>query len=138
LVLKAALERSKVFITEARGKKVAFLREAARRMGLTEGLSIAKARLGWDRNVHPPCEEVISRAAFPPEEWIGLASGLIGARGRIWVMLGHHAAEEYPQDPGAWLRRMPEGLAVEVDHEYVLPLTGAKRRLIGVRSVVTC
>ena len=134
LVVKALRPDLEVTLTEARRKKVSFLRQAAREMDLSSGLEIRHLRLGWEegggRELWP---EVVSRAAFPPKEWIRLGAPLVTPGGRLWICTGtphpdiddeEDASDEELAD---WL---PEGFSLGPAHTYLLPGCGRMRRLV--------
>jgi 16S rRNA (guanine527-N7)-methyltransferase len=142
LVLKALRPELAVTLTEARRRKVSFLRQAAREMGLESGLDIQWRRLGWEPNEPAQADpgpggegrwdEVISRATFPPGEWIAQGAGLVAPGGRLWIMAGqpHGQTEEAPGwQPGA----LPAGLSLELRHAYRLPFCGLQRWLLSLR-----
>jgi 16S rRNA (guanine527-N7)-methyltransferase len=128
LVIKAALPGIRVTLTEARRKKVSFLKSAAREMKLEEGLEIRWERLGWDAPGEPRWEEVMSRAALPPREWLEAGAGLVAPGGRIWVLLGAHDAGQGEDDPES-----PKGFVKESRVVYHHPFTGTPRALLAYR-----
>jgi 16S rRNA (guanine527-N7)-methyltransferase len=136
LVLKALLPGLEVTLTEARRKRVSFLRQAAREMELEEGLSIRWARLGWEDKSSPSQElgltqELISRATFPPETWIQQGACLVAPGGRLWLMAGQ------PHGSGdaalTWERAVPSGFELESVQAYRLPFCGLERWLVAYR-----
>lgn len=138
LVLKALQPQLEVTLTEARRKRVSFLKQAAREMGLGPGLDIRWQRLGWnsdgsgeDRAVET-WQEVISRASFPPEVWLEAGAGLVAVGGRLWIMAGQpHGPPEQPPDVA---RRVPlAGFELDRMERYQLPFCGLQRWLIGLR-----
>jgi 16S rRNA (guanine527-N7)-methyltransferase len=128
LVIKAALPRLKVTLTEARRKKVSFLKSAAREMNVEGGLEIRWERLGWNAPSLAHWEEVMSRAALPPREWLAAGAGLVAPGGRIWVLLGAHDASEGAEDPES-----PKGFVRESRMIYHHPFTGTPRALLSYR-----
>jgi 16S rRNA (guanine527-N7)-methyltransferase len=137
LVIKALLPQAQVTLTEARHKKVSFLRQAAREMGIGEGLEIRHQRVVprepadgavWD--------EVLSRAAFPVEAWIEVGAPMVGPGGRLWIFSGqpHGDAEDLPSLEAF---RMSAAAGFEVDSEvgYRLPFTGRHRSLVALRRL---
>ncbi len=138
LVLKALRPDLEVTLTEARRKRVTFLKQAAREMDLGPGLDIRWQRLGWEAEgtpgQHPKevWQEVISRASFPPEVWLEAGAGLVSVGGRLWIMAGQpHGPAEQPPD----LARQPPPTGFELDRSvrYQLPFCGLQRWLIGLR-----
>ncbi|MFC1654813.1 16S rRNA (guanine(527)-N(7))-methyltransferase RsmG [Myxococcota bacterium] len=140
MVVRALRPDLRVTLTEARRKKVSFLKQAAREMGLTEGLEIRHQRLGWDagadRELWP---EVVSRAAFPPSEWIRLGAPLVAPGGRLWVCSGPPHPEVDDAGEEGVLKDLddclPEGFSQGPIHDYRLPACGRRRLLVTlVRS----
>lgn len=135
LVIKALRPGLSVRLTEARRRRASFLRRAASAMGLLDGLQIECRRLGWEHGQSLRSQEVLSRATFPPREWLRQGAGLVEPGGRLWLYLGHHLAGEEVsrgQLPGA-----PEGFTREQVHRYQLPFSGRKRLLVSYRSLAT-
>ncbi|HOX43695.1 MAG TPA: 16S rRNA (guanine(527)-N(7))-methyltransferase RsmG [Myxococcota bacterium] len=147
LVLKALRPELRVTLTEARHKRVAFLRAALREMGLHEGegLELRWSRVGWTE----PCraaeawDEVISRAVAPPAQWVRAAAPLVAPGGRLWVMSGAPHADDGDGEQGgegsAEPAGPPEGWALapgfrlEQVLPYTLPFCGLARRLVAIR-----
>ena len=136
LVLKALLPGLEVTLTEARRKRVSFLRQAAREMELEKGLTIRWARLGWEAKSSPTEElglsqELISRATFPPETWIQQGAGLVEPGGRLWLMAGQpHGSGDVAL---TWERSVPLGFELESVQAYRLPYCGLERWLVAYR-----
>lgn len=138
LVLKVLLPELSVTLTEARRKRVSFLKQAAREMGLGPGLDIRWQRLGWGSDQPSPdgpeetWQEVISRASFPPEIWLEAGAGLVAVGGRLWIMAGQpHGPPDQPPD----LALSIPVAEFELDRSvrYQLPFCGLQRWLIGLR-----
>jgi 16S rRNA (guanine527-N7)-methyltransferase len=133
LVVAALRPDVQVTLTEARRKKVSFLKQAAREMGVTS-MEIRHRRLGWDDgSVGEQWPEVVSRAAFPPPEWIRQGAPLVAAGGRLWICSGTPHPRVDDEDY-AWLEELeenlPEGFSPGPVHEYILPQSGRHRRLV--------
>lgn len=134
LVVSALRPDVQVTLTEARRRKVSFLKQAAREMGITKGLKIVNRRLGWDdRSVEQRWPEVVSRAAFPPPEWIRLGAPLVADGGRLWICSGTPHPKVDDEDY-TWLDdlkgSLPEGFSAGPVHDYLLPQSGRRRRLV--------
>jgi len=101
---------------EPRHKRAAFLRATGAKLGLAPRVRIVEAR------VDPaapsldgmPFDVAVSRATFAPPEWLRVGRALAA---RVIVMTARDA-------PPA-----PEGLRAVAARDYVLPSTGAPRRL---------
>lgn len=133
LVIKAMCPETEVRLTEARRRKVSFLRRAASSMDLLPGLVIECRRLGWPRNRPALAGEVLSRATFPPREWMRQGAGLVEPAGRLWLYLGHHLADEGRTDEH--VPEAPEGFVLERRHHYRLPFSDRRRTLVSYRRV---
>lgn len=120
MIVKVLRPSLAVTLLEARHKRVAFLRQAARTLDLT--LAIEWGRLEEHRGLYT---EVISRAVFPPEEWVAKGPSLVGPGGRLWVMV----AEEMPS------LAAPPGFGAEAPIAYVLPFSQQKRHLMAFRRL---
>lgn len=133
LVVAALRPDLKVTLTEARRKKVSFLKQAAREMGLSS-LDIRHQRLGWDdAGMGEQWPEVVSRAAFPPPEWIRMGAPLVAAGGRLWICSGTPHPKVDDEDY-AWMDdlegNLPKGFKPGPVHDYILPKSGRQRRLV--------
>ncbi len=138
LVLKALRPELKVTLTEARRKRVSFLKQAVREMGLDQGLEIRWERLGWEKSEQEDehWEEVVSRAAFPPEVWLEKGAPLVGRGGRLWVMAGqpHGRGAGAVDQSKAFLKEgLPAGFSIQTFQTYRLPFCGKERWLVGLR-----
>jgi 16S rRNA (guanine527-N7)-methyltransferase len=90
-VLPLALLRtsSQFTLFEPIGKKVAFLRTAVRELGLGSRVKVVPAALRpQDATAGPVFDVALSRATFPPAEWLSLARRLVppGQGGRIFAL----------------------------------------------------
>lgn len=134
LIVSALRPDVQVTLTEARRKKVSFLKQAAREMGISTGLEIINRRLGWeDTSDEQQWTEVVSRAAFPPPEWIRLGAPLVADGGRLWICSGTPHPEVDDGDNGLigdLGDNLPEGFSAGPVHEYFLPQSGRRRRLV--------
>jgi 16S rRNA (guanine527-N7)-methyltransferase len=140
LVLKALRLDLRVTLSEARHKRVTFLRAAIREMGLAEGegLEVRWGRLGWSQAgpAEEVWQEVISRAVAPPAEWVQGGASLVAPGGRLWIMSGSPHADSEPDpsasgEPSGW--RLAEGFRLESTWPYRLPFCGLERQLVALR-----
>ena len=112
LVLQLLRPEWQLSLVEPRSKRVAFLRTAIGQLRL--GSKVVGGRS--DGIGAGACELAVSRATFPPEEW--LAEGARLARRGVWVLLARGSA---PTLDG-WQT------TIEVDYEW--PLTRVPRRAL--------
>jgi 16S rRNA (guanine527-N7)-methyltransferase len=111
----------RVTLVEPLAKRTAFLRTALGAVGradvtLERARSQALAgRRAWD--------VAVSRATLAPAAWLDVGTSLAAPGGAVWVLL---ARDDPPAHPRA---------ALEEDHRYVWPLTGAERRAVSYRVV---
>ena len=137
LVVKALCPDIQVTLTDARRKKVSFLKQAAREMGITEGLEVRNRRLGWEPGgSQEQWPEVVSRAAFPPLEWVRHGATLVAPGGRLWICSGQPHGDDR-DGPDRILEDLDagllEGFEREPVHAYRLPFCGRERLLVPVR-----
>lgn len=141
LVLKALRPELVLTLTEARRKRVSFLRQAARAMGLVSGLEVRWQRLGWTTDgrrpqpadrAEPVWDEVVSRATLPPPLWVEQGSRLVAPGGRLWIMAGQpHGSGD---DRADWRAAgLPAGFSLEREQRYRLPFCGLERWLVALR-----
>jgi 16S rRNA (guanine527-N7)-methyltransferase len=133
LIVAALRPDLQVTLTEARRKKVSFLKQSAREMGISSGLEIRHQRLGWDEAASEQWPEVVSRAAFPPKEWIRMGSPLVAPGGRLWICTGTphpDIDDEEDTSDDELADRLPEGFTPGPTHTYLLPKCGRMRRLV--------
>lgn len=105
---------------EPTAKRVAFLRTAARELGLP-GVSLQAERfeaLSDDARF----DLLLSRATFAPEEWVAVAAPRRAPHGRVVVMLSRADTEAVTEAAAA------HGLRVVAEDAYTLPWSGATRR----------
>ncbi len=143
LVLKALRPELALTLTEARRKRVSFLHQAARAMGLGQGMEIRWQRLGWAGGgrrpqpadwAEPVWDEVVSRATLPPPLWVEQGSRLVAPGGRLWIMAGQpHGSGDARAD---WRSAgLPAGFRLEREQRYRLPFCGLERWLVALRRV---
>jgi 16S rRNA (guanine527-N7)-methyltransferase len=113
LVLQLLQPELRLRLVEPRAKRVAFLRTAIGQL-----LSLAPEVVAGRSDSLPEgvCDVAVSRATFPPEEW--LLEGARLSRAEVWVLLARGAT---PSCPG-W------ALTQQVDYEW--PLTRVARRAL--------
>lgn len=88
LVLKIARPTLPVTLVEARGRKIAFLEEVRRRLGLT-GCTLLHEHLGAENQaLSRKFSTVVSRAFRDPEEFLQLSQGFLKPGGCTIAMLG--------------------------------------------------
>lgn len=141
LVIKALRPELVLTLTEARRKRVSFLRQAARAMGLGSGIEIRWQRLGWETGgrepqpgdrTEPIWDEVVSRATLPPPLWVEQGSRLVAPGGRLWIMAGQpHGSGDARADWRA--AGLPAGFSLEREQRYRLPFCGLERWLVALR-----
>lgn len=124
LVLLVMDPSLRLTMIEARRKKSSFLENALRELGLAA--QVRWERLGWSEREPERFDEAVSRAAFPPKEWLRLGASLVKPGGRLWLMLGPGEEEE-----ATCGLLPPEGFSPAVRFDYILPRTGSRRRLLG-------
>ncbi|MCX7897547.1 MAG: 16S rRNA (guanine(527)-N(7))-methyltransferase RsmG [Rhodocyclaceae bacterium] len=95
LVLAMARPDWRIVSIEARGKKVAFQRQAAIELKLAN-VEILGARV---EQVDARCDAAISRAFSALDAYVRLAGHLAG---RLWAMKGVYPAEEVARLPAPW------------------------------------
>lgn len=122
--LALALVRPDLHVTlvEPLGKRASFLRTVIGEVGRVDiaierlrGQAIAKEHRLWDA--------ALSRATLPPAAWLDLATNLVNPGGVIWIFVAHEDAPTHAR------------AVVETELGYEWPLTGARRRAIGYRTV---
>ncbi len=102
-----------LILVEPRAKRIAFLRSAVGHLGL-DSVQVREGRS--DAMAAACCDVAISRATFPPPEW--LAEGARLSRGSVWVLL---AKSDLPSLSEWSVRR-------QID--YAWPLSGVARRAV--------
>jgi 16S rRNA (guanine527-N7)-methyltransferase len=129
LALAILRDDLRVTLVEPLAKRVSFLRAVLGALGRTDiALERAKAsaprsplsaplagRRAWD--------VALSRATLPPPEWLEAGTTLAVPGGVVWVLLAKGLPPAHPR------------AALEADHAYSWPLTGAERRAVSYRVV---
>ncbi len=121
--LALALLRSdlRVTLVEPLAKRTSFLRTVLGALGRadvaierTRGEALA-GRRAWD--------VAVSRATLAPVAWLDLGASLAAPGGAVWVLLAKDGPPAHPRT------------ALEDDHSYTWPLTGAERRAVSYRVI---
>lgn len=112
LVVQLLRPQLQLTLVEPRAKRVAFLRTALGQLQLGSKLEGGRS----EQLPSPACDVALSRATFPPPEW--LAEGARLAEHAVWVLL---ARGETPALPGWQLER---------ELTYQWPLTQVPRRAL--------
>ena len=105
----------RVTLCEPLGKRAAFLRTVIGTLGRTDVLLRAERAEKLPRGGF---EVAISRATFPPAEWLAVGAELVRPGGSVWVLL---AQDDAPKDARC---------ATAETLSYVDTSTGAKKRLV--------
>lgn len=107
---------------EPRRKRATFVRATGARLGLADRAEVLEARVDPERPSLPgaPFDLALARATFAPAEWLAIGARLAA---RVVVM----TAREAPPPP--------EGLRVVAVRDYLLPTTGAPRRITVYEDV---
>ncbi len=113
LPLRLLLPRLTVSLVEPRTKRVAFLRSVTGALGATDVTVIRDRSHVITAGAH---EVAVARATLPPQQW--LEEGTRIATGAVWVLLAQADAPTLP------------GWQVDLDVEYVWPLTAVARRAL--------
>lgn len=111
----------RVALVESNGKKVRFLREAVRRLGLAE-VEVVEARAEQGPGSRPRVEQVVSRALAALPVLCRLAAPWLAEGGRLLAMKGPGWRDE--------LAGLPAGWRVEVVHDLAVPGLEAGRHLV--------
>lgn len=88
-----ALLRPALHLTlcEPIAKKQAFLRTAVRELGLVSRIEVLGERAETLAESRPGFDAAVSRATFPPAEWLALAPRLVRAGGRVFALAAREA-----------------------------------------------
>jgi len=104
----------RVTLCEPLGKRAAFLRTC---IGLL-GASVTLEAKRHDALAARSFDVAVSRATFPPEEWLAVGASLVKPGGSVWVLLAQGDAPSL------------DGWAVAETLAYEDASTGAKKRLV--------
>ncbi len=125
--LKILKPRLQLVLAEPRAKRVAFLREAIRMLGL-EGVDVFPHKV-VSRSFTRPMGGAITRAVETIEKTILRTSGCLGAGGRLVFLKGPAVGPEIEEAR----RRFGDAIELETDRHYRLPETTFQRRLVVFR-----
>ncbi len=127
--LKIALPSLQLTLVEARHKRVAFLKEIKRLLGLKD-LTIVNAYLTPEVPVLPPAsfDAVMTRALAPAAEYIPLALPYIKEEGSILLMQGRKK-----EDISELCQRY--SLVLQEEKDFMLPFSGIKRRVLVLKRL---
>jgi 16S rRNA (guanine527-N7)-methyltransferase len=89
LPLKLVLPQTRLVMVESRSRKVAFLREAVRSLGLNTA-EVVTSRFQELERPNPPADYVTARAVRPDEDFAAVAAHLLGPHGRL-ILFGRAA-----------------------------------------------
>ena len=129
--LKICMPSISLVLADSREKKVFFMREVIRKLGLT-GARAVKARVGGDgENTGADFDIAVSRAAGKAPEIARAALPLVKKGGIVLIMKGKNGAREWESEK----RSFPEAPAVsETSEEITLPVGGDGRFLLTLRK----
>jgi 16S rRNA (guanine527-N7)-methyltransferase len=102
-------------LCEPLGKRAAFLRTA---IGMLARIDVALDAKPAAELPHSAFDVAISRATFPPEEWLALGASLAKKGGAVWLFLAQDAAPVSPRT------------TIDATLAYDDASTGAKKRLV--------
>lgn len=98
LVLAVMTTSADVHLVEADGRKAQFLREAARRLELTN-LTVHAVRI---ERLTMQADVVTARALAPLDKLLPLATPLLAPQGRMILLKGAHATAELAEARASW------------------------------------
>jgi 16S rRNA (guanine527-N7)-methyltransferase len=84
---------SLITMFEPTGKKAVFLRTAIRELGLGARLRVEARRVSLPVDLDLPFDVALSRATFPPAEWLALAWRLVRPAGRVFALTSRRLQE---------------------------------------------
>jgi 16S rRNA (guanine527-N7)-methyltransferase len=119
LALALLRDDLRVTLVEPLAKRTSFLRTVVGAVGRAD-VTIERARgeafagrRAWD--------VAVSRATLAPPAWLDVGTSLAAPGGAVWVLLAKDGPPAHPR------------AALEDDHSYTWPLTGAERRAVSYR-----
>lgn len=129
--IKICLPSISLVLADSREKRVFFMREAIRELGLDKTRAV-KARAGEENEkIGGGFDLAVSRAVASAPEVARLALPLVKERGIVLIMKGGNGAREWEKEKNLF----PPGCAdPEIKEEITLPLSGRKRFILGLRK----
>lgn len=133
LPLKIVRPDLEVHLLESRAKRVSFLRQVVRLLGLT-GIEVIQGRIEKDASAFPlGCYPVIAARAFAPfPQTLRWCSPLLCGAGMLVCYLGEHGPEEIASSRDVVKE---ESLAVEEVLPYSLPGKKGRRHAVILRKM---
>jgi 16S rRNA (guanine527-N7)-methyltransferase len=126
--LKLARPATRMVLAEPRGARAAFLREVCEKLGLKE-IEVYPHQVGPSYPGH--VKGVISRAVESISESLDRVTSWLPTGGRVIFMKGPHCDDELAE-----ARRSHAGIfQLEADHDYEIPGTPHRRRLLVFERV---
>ncbi len=118
-------------LADSRGKKVFFMREAIRKLGLDKTRAI-KARAGEENEkIGAGFDIVAARAVSNIPEIVRLALPLAKEGGVILIMKGGNGAREWEKEKNMI---PPDCIKQETAEEITLPVSGDRRFILGLKK----
>ncbi len=118
-------------LADSREKRVFFMREAIRKLGLKETRAV-KARAGKENEkIGGGFDIAVSRAVAGTAEIVRVALPLVKQGGIVLIMKGKNGAREWEKEK----RFIPSGARSETAEEITLPVSGGKRFVLGLRKL---
>ncbi|NUR23710.1 16S rRNA (guanine(527)-N(7))-methyltransferase RsmG [Frateuria sp.] len=124
--LAIAAPGREVLLVDSNGKKVRFLREAIRALGLA-GVRALQSRV---EEVQGRFDCVTARAFASLPDMLAWGGHLLAPAGRWLAMKGRPPAEE--------IAALPSGFVVEAVHPLQVPGLDAERSLVAIRRAAPC
>ncbi len=130
--LKICLPSISPVLVDARGKRVFFMREAIRTLGLEKTRAV-KARAGKeDEKIGGGFDIAVSRAVAATPEMVRIAMPLVKCGGMVLIMKGKDGARQWEKEK----RMIPRGLAtIKMTDELKLPVSGQSRFILGLEKL---
>lgn len=131
--LKLVRNDASLFLVDSSRKKISFLRNVIRRLGLT-GVQAEQGRVEtWGSRNLPQCvfDRVVSRAAFPLPLFLERSARFAGGRGSIIAMKGKSFRDDLKSAADAL---EASGLEFSDCRHLFLPFTGEERHLLVFRK----